>query len=59
MLAITGRLNETIKVDNDIKIVITAIQGKEVKLGINAPEDVDIVRGELYREIASTELRYK
>ncbi len=43
MLVITRKQEETIIINGDIEIVITAINGKEVKVGINAPEDVDIV----------------
>ena len=48
MLIITRKLEETIKIGKDIEIIITSFTGeKSVRVGINAPEDVDIVRGEL------------
>lgn len=47
MLVITRREGETVVVDHDIRITVTLIKGGQVKLGIDAPEDVDIVREEL------------
>ncbi|MFA5633358.1 MAG: carbon storage regulator [Porticoccaceae bacterium] len=47
MLILTRREGETIVVDHDIRITVTRIKGGQVKLGIDAPEDVDIVREEL------------
>ena len=41
--------NETIKIGDDIEIVILEIRGSsQVQVGINAPRDVDVNRGEIY-----------
>lgn len=47
MLIITRREGETIVVDHDIRITISRIKGNQVKLGIDAPSDVDVIREEL------------
>lgn len=50
MLVLTRREFETIKLytsDGEIEITITKIEGKQVRVGIAAPDDVDIERGEL------------
>ena len=50
MLVITRKQNQTILINGDTEIRISAINGNEVKIGISAPEDVDVVRGELLQE---------
>ncbi|MEJ2054694.1 MAG: carbon storage regulator CsrA, partial [Calditrichaceae bacterium] len=45
------RLGESITVGDDIKIVIVDIDGNQVKLGIEAPRNVEIYREELYEKI--------
>ena len=47
MLVLSRKAGEEIVVNNTIRISIHKIQGGRVKIGIDAPEDVAIVRGEL------------
>jgi carbon storage regulator len=47
MLVVSRRLGETIRINNDISIVITRISNSQVKVGITAPKNVRIARGEL------------
>ena len=51
MLVLSRKLNEKIKLGDDIEIMIVAISGDTVRLGINAPKDLKILRGEIYAEI--------
>lgn len=51
MLTLTRKPGESIYVGDDIEIVVKEIRGREVRLGIQAPADVFIYRGELYRKI--------
>ncbi len=49
MLSLMRRKGETIKIGDDIEIVILEIRASsQVQVGINAPRDVDIARGEIY-----------
>ena len=50
MLVITRRIGETILIGKDITVVVSAIQGGTVKLGIIAPPEIKIVRSELTLE---------
>lgn len=50
MLILTRKEAETIKIGNDIEITVTAINGNQVRLGIQAPKDVKVVRAELLEE---------
>ncbi len=50
MLSLMRKKNETIKIGDDIEIVILEIRASsQVQVGINAPRDVDIARGEIYQ----------
>ena len=47
MLVLSRKRNETIIIDGDIRIVVVDIRGNQVRLGIEAPDSVRIVRQEL------------
>lgn len=51
MLVLTRKLGESIAIDDNIKIVVVQIKGKQVRLGIKAPEDTKIHREEVYQAI--------
>ncbi|MGE8080538.1 carbon storage regulator CsrA [Peribacillus loiseleuriae] len=51
MLVLTRKLNESIMIGNDIEITILAVEGEQIKLGINAPKQVEIHRKEIYLSI--------
>lgn len=51
MLILTRKLDEEIIIGDDIRIRIVGIENGKVKLGIDAPEDMSIIRGELYQEV--------
>lgn len=47
MLILTRKLNEEINIDGEITIKIISISDNQVKLGIEAPKDVQIIRKEV------------
>ena len=47
MLVLTRHKNESIQIGGDITIVVVDIRGDKVRLGIEAPRDTSIHRGEL------------
>lgn len=47
MLKLTRRPKEAIIIDGDIKVIIKWIKGNKVSVGIDAPDEVEIVREEL------------
>ena len=53
MLVISRKENERIKIGDNIEIVIVEISKNQVKIGIEAPRDVQILRSELIEEITS------
>lgn len=47
MLVLTRKINETIVIGKDIRVTMTAIRSHQVRLAIDAPPDVHIIRQEL------------
>lgn len=47
MLVLARKLGQTIKIGQDIKIQILEVRGGTVRIGLDAPRDVVILRGEL------------
>ncbi|NIL98811.1 MAG: carbon storage regulator [Planctomycetales bacterium] len=47
MLVLSRKRNQAIQVGEDIVITVVSIQGNRVKLGIQAPQHVSVVRQEL------------
>jgi len=52
MLVLSRKSNESIVIDGKIKVMIVAIQGHCVKLGIDAPSSVPVNRSEVHQRIA-------
>ena len=48
MLVLTRKLGESIAIDDDIKIVVVQIKGRQVRLGIEAPRETKVHREEVY-----------
>ena len=47
MLVLSRKLNESIIIDGNIRITIVGIRGNHVRVGIEAPDSVPIIREEL------------
>lgn len=47
MLVLSRKKDQTIVIDGGIEIQVLQLKGNTVKIGINAPQNVRIVRGEL------------
>jgi carbon storage regulator len=51
MLVLTRQLDEEILIGDDIRITVVAISGSQVRLGIEAPLSVVVMRREVYDEV--------
>jgi carbon storage regulator len=51
MLVLTRKLQEAIKIGDDIELIVLSIDGEQVKLGISAPKKIEIHRKEVYLAI--------
>jgi carbon storage regulator len=47
MLVLTRKEGQSVVIDGQIKVVILSIGGSQIRLGIEAPRDVSILRAEL------------
>jgi carbon storage regulator len=47
MLVLSRKINETIIIGENIRITLALIRGQHVRIAIEAPEDIPILRGEL------------
>lgn len=52
MLALTRKVKETLIIDNKIKITVVSVDGDKVKLAIDAPKDIPVLRQEVLEAIA-------
>jgi carbon storage regulator len=50
MLVLSRKLNEAIVINGDIRITVVGVRGNHVRLGIEAPGSVQILRQELCEE---------
>ena len=51
MLILTRKLGQSITIGDDIKVTILDIHGKQVRLGVVAPQKVVVHREEIYQKI--------
>jgi carbon storage regulator len=51
VLVLTRKTGEAIKIGDDIEINVLSVKGDQIKLGINAPKNIEIHRKEIYVSI--------
>lgn len=51
MLALTRKKGEAIIINGNIEIKVLEVQGDKVRIGISAPEEIDIYREEIYLQV--------
>lgn len=54
MLILTRKKDESIIINGNIEIQIIAIEDGKVKIGINAPKDIEIHRSEVFDKILAS-----
>ena len=55
MLVLSRKKDESIVINNDIRIVVVEIRGDKVRLGVEAPKEVPVHRSEVYEAINGNE----
>jgi carbon storage regulator CsrA len=53
MLVLTRKQNEKIRIGENITITVIRMKGKAVRLGIDAPKEINVLRGELLFDAAN------
>ena len=56
MLILTRKTGEGIIIGNDIRVSVLEIRGKQIRLGIEAPADVQVLREEVLLRIQGENL---
>lgn len=56
MLVLSRKVGEKLVIDGNITVEIVKIQGNRITVGIAAPADVKILRGELNEKQSKTEM---
>lgn len=51
MLILARKKNQSLRIGDNIIITVADVQGDQVRLGISAPKDVQILRQELYEAV--------
>src|ERR1700677_721520 len=51
MLVLTRRLNQSIKIGDNVEVTVIEVRGDQVRLGVSAPRDVAVHRMEVYMQI--------
>jgi len=53
VLVLTRKVGESVAIGEDIRVTLLGIQGKQVKLGISAPDKIGVYRDEVYKRMQS------
>jgi carbon storage regulator len=53
MLVLTRRQGESVRIGSDIRITVVASNGSQVRIAIDAPDEVGIFREEIFDRVAS------
>lgn len=59
MLILTRRTGESLMVGDDVVVTVLGVKGNQVRIGVSAPEDVDVHREEIYLKIQDEKLNDK
>lgn len=56
MLVLTRKKNESILIgDNFVEIIVADIRGNKVRIGIDAPREIEVHRQEVYERLKAAE----
>lgn len=55
MLILTRRIGESLIIGDDVEVHVLGIKGNQVRIGIDAPEDIPVHRNEIYQQIKAKE----
>ena len=56
MLVLSRKINQSIMIGDDVRIVVVGVDRDQVKIGIEAPRAVPVHRTEIYEEIQRANL---
>lgn len=53
MLVLTRRQGESVRIGQDIRVTVVASTGAQVRIAIEAPQEIGIFREEIFEQVAS------
>lgn len=53
MLVLSRKVGESLIIGNEIQLKVVEVRGNQVRLGVEAPADVSVIREELHRAVAA------
>ena len=56
MLVLSRRIGETLCIGDNIRIKIVEVKGGQVRIGIDAPKEVEVHRSEIYKKIQESKV---
>jgi carbon storage regulator len=51
MLILTRKIGESIVIGDNVKFTVLGVEGRQIRLGIDAPRDITVHREEIYDKI--------
>ena len=57
MLILTRKVGETLKIGHEISVTVLTVKGNQVRIGITAPEDVQVHREEIYNRMQQEKMQ--
>jgi carbon storage regulator len=51
MLILSRKAGDSLMIDGGVRIVVLGVEGSSVRLGIDAPTDVRVLRGEILKQV--------
>uniref|UniRef100_A0A7C3SLP7 Translational regulator CsrA n=1 Tax=Desulfobacca acetoxidans TaxID=60893 RepID=A0A7C3SLP7_9BACT len=57
MLILTRKLGEGLFIGDDIRVTVIEIRGRQIRLGIEAPSHIVVLREEVYRRVQEENLK--
>ena len=51
MLVLTRKVGESIKINDDVKVTVIEVKGKNIRVGIEAPKTTKVYREEVFLKI--------
>jgi carbon storage regulator len=58
MLVLTRRVGESLMIGDDVTVTVLKTSGNQVKIGVDAPRDVEVHREEVYQAIQRGETKH-